>query len=328
MEDNFYQYAKYHEIADFIDLSLVEIVILEYLARNSNPIVRHALYTEINQLLRNKQSDPKTSKKNSDEETQNQFYSYMDSEKQISTSSFYNTLSNLEDKGLLQTINNNHSAKIRSIKRTEFTSYIPRLLLKFLLNNNMNNAENWTEIIETFLGEIGDESFSNVLVAFFTENIITPLLQKFTEYADSLSLLSSHQTFEDMKNLNKANFKDIRFSEVFEGKIRDLNGVFDAVIAPVYKKDPKFYDIPRKEWVTEFARVTKNQGIVCLVSLSDLPLINNIFVDELIHLYKIYVKNRIFTKNELKSDLEDAGLKDIKLVEHKGLNIAIGRKSE
>ena len=48
---DFYRYAAFHSIQDFADLSLAEIIALEFLVRYSKPIVRHTLYTEVKQLI-------------------------------------------------------------------------------------------------------------------------------------------------------------------------------------------------------------------------------------------------------------------------------------
>jgi hypothetical protein len=98
------------------------------------------------------------------------------------------------------------------------------------------------------------------------------------------------------------------------------------VIIPVYKKNPKFYDLNRNQILKESSRVIKPKGKIILVSIAEIPFTENIFLNELIKLYNISLNNRIFSRRELETDLIGAGFIDVEIFDHQGLLIGIGRK--
>ena len=72
---------------------------------------------------------------------------------------------------------------------------------------------------------------------------------------------------------------------------------------PVYKQDPKFYNLPREKLLKEIVRVTKPGGYIGLVAMADVPLTNNIYANELINIYRMAVGNRIFSDDQLKDEI-------------------------
>jgi hypothetical protein len=105
------------------------------------------------------------------------------------------------------------------------------------------------------------------------------------------------------------------------------NEFFDGVIVPVYKQNPKFFKMSRQEILTEIKRVCKQEGLIGLVAIAPVPLTENFFMNELIKLYNLALNNRIFTEVELTKDMQDAGLKDIKIYRHEGLLIGVCQNS-
>lgn len=330
-KEEFYKYAAYYNISDFADLSIPEVVALEFLARYPNPIVRHTLYAEVNQFLEYREEiDPiKGLERESDH--QKKFYEYIEEKNQntktenhLSSSTFYNSLSNFEKMGLLK-FNRNESGKV-AIEATQFTRYVPRLLLKFLINNHMNQRDDQERQIEHLTELIknqGKERFESILSVWFSEFIVFSIVSQMSEYTDELFILSKNQSNFDK---NKLKIDNLNYSRIHKHQIREPENAFDAVLIPVYKRNPKFYGIPRDKILNEIVRVTKPEGIIGLVAMSDVPLTNNPIADELIKLYQLSLNNRIFTEKELINDLTLAGISDIKVIEYEGFLIGIGRK--
>ncbi|MEJ2280209.1 MAG: hypothetical protein P8Y70_21045 [Candidatus Lokiarchaeota archaeon] len=50
-EEEFLEYAKYHNISDFANFSIKDIITMQFLVRYREPIVRHLLYTEVKQFI-------------------------------------------------------------------------------------------------------------------------------------------------------------------------------------------------------------------------------------------------------------------------------------
>jgi len=329
-EEDFYSYAAYHEISDFADLSIAELIALEFLARYTNPIVRHTLYTEVNQFIEYKEDIPPLKDMEVSKDFQKKFDYYIKSNNNpISTSTFYSSLSNFERMGLLQ-FKMNKSGKVESIKPTPYTKFVPKLLLKFLLNNDiMDSVEYRLEFSDRFLevlAKYGKEAqFDSVLTLWFSEYVAYSLLQQLAPFSKEFFVISKNDESNITKPLELTN---LNVSNIHNRKIREPENFFDGVLVPVYKQNPKFYNLTREEILHEVLRVTKPGGLIGIVGMADVPLTNNPFADELIKLYKLSVKNRIFTKEELQTDLEEVGLTAINVYEHQGLLIGVGQKGE
>jgi len=328
-KDEFSRYVSYHDIADFGDFSITEVMALEFLARYSNPIIRHTLYTELSQFIQFKEKDTPQIKINEDNPVQQKFYEFVESPKKLSTSSFYNSLNKLEEIGLLSA-ERNQKNKINSIKSTQYTRFIPKLLLRFLINNDMMDAaENKLKFSKKFIEEkilerIGDlKHLKTLLTVWFTEFVGYALISEFVDAVDDLFVIYKSEHAQSGSNSEISN---IQYSRVTNKKIREPDNVFDGVIVPIHKKKPKFYKMSRSEIISEVLRVTKPEGLIILVGMADIPLTNNPFADELINLYKRSLNDRIFTEEELRDDMVSAGMNRIEITEHEGLLIGIGQK--
>jgi len=320
--DNFYQYALYHTISDFADLSLVEIITLQFLVRYSQPVVRHALFTEVKQFIEFKEKNSEFDINFLDSANNDKFFDFINKPKKLSTGKFYYSLEKLEKRGLL--VFDGKTGKV-SVNSTIFTNYIPKLLLKFLINNNvMNSVEYRSEFSKKFLNKIGNLHFKRILTLWLSEYVPLSVVNQISEFTEELYILSKNED-SDYKN-NKLGDK-IRFTEIIGGLFREREDFFDATFIPVYKKVPKFYSMSRKMILEEAVRVTKSKGYIILVTIADFGNTSNLFINELIDIYKAALNNRIFTQNELKNDIFNIGLENIEIFEHQGLLIAIAENN-
>ena len=87
-DDNFDKYAAFHNIAEFSDLSIAEIIALLFLGRYKDPVVRHTLYTEIKQLIEFKENDPYKNGRDTREESSKKFFDAINGDKKYYSSSF------------------------------------------------------------------------------------------------------------------------------------------------------------------------------------------------------------------------------------------------
>ncbi len=315
-EKEFYDYAAYYDIDDFTDLSIAEVAILQFLARYSSPVVRHELYTQIKQFIEFQEDPSKLSLINKSSSDNEKFYKWVEKKKTYSTSSFYNSLDVLEERGLLKTSKTEQKKGVK-IEPTKFTHYVPKLLLKFLINTIVLNKEEDRLISSLKYFQEG----KRVLSVWFSEFIVFSLVEKVSKNVDKMYILPKNETNLDISIYRK---DKIIVTNIDNQKIREPENDFDAVIVPVYKRNPKFYGMPREQILKEISRVTKPNGFICLITLADLPLTNNPYADELINLYKLLMNNRIFQKEELKEDMVKAGLKQIEVHEEQGLLIGTG----
>lgn len=328
-KDEFSSYVSYHDIADFGDFSITEVIALEFLARYSDPIIRHTLYTELSQFIQFKEDITPQIKIKEDNPFQKKFYEFVESSKKLSPSSFYNSLNKLEEIGVLSA-ERNQKNKITFIKPTQYTRFIPKLLLRFLINNDlMDSAENKLKFSKKFIEEkilerIGDfKNLKNILTVWFTEFVGYALINEFAPIVDDIFIIYKSEHIQSGSN---SKINNIQYSRVINKRIREPDEIFDGVLVPIHKKKPKFYKMSGSEIIDELKRVTKPEGLIILVGMADIPLTNNPFADELINLYKISLNDRIFTEEELRDDMASAGIKKIEITEHEGLLIGIGQK--
>ncbi|MFX1274264.1 MAG: hypothetical protein ACFFBP_10955 [Promethearchaeota archaeon] len=315
-EKEFYDYAAYYGISDFSDLSIAEVATLQFLARFTIPVIRHELYTQIKQFIEFQEDHSMLNAFSRTSENHSKYYEWIKKKKTFSTSSFYNSLDVLAERGLLQ-FNKSETKKRLKIEPTKFTNYIPKLLLKFLINNIVLNREEDRLISSLKYFQEG----KRVLSIWFSEYIVFSIVEKLAKTVEKLYILPKNESPLDVNVMKK---EKIIVTNIDNQKIREPENDYDAVIVPVYKKNPKFHGMTRKQILDEIIRVTKPNGFICLITLSDLPSTNNPYADELINLYRLLMNNRIFQITELKDDMTNANLNNIEVHEEQGLLIGTG----
>ena len=212
--------------------------------------------------------------------------------------------------------------KKTTVEPTSYTHIVPKLLLKFLINNNIMDSPDFylKDIMET----ISNQKFEKVLSIWFSEYEVLSIVTQLSKFATEVYILSKNIPNGD---LSKVKMKKVYHLEMIGKQFSLPEEVFDGVLVPVYKKNPKFYDMSRQEILGEIIRVCKPNGLIGLVAIAPVPLTDNFFMNELIKLYNLALNNRIFTEEELRKDMKDAGLNNIEIYPHKGLLIGVSKNS-
>jgi hypothetical protein len=313
-EKDYFNYAMFHNISDFSDLSISDIITLQFLVRYSNPVVRHTLFNEVKQFIEFQEKSPYL---------ESEFYKNLKEKKKLTTGKFYHSLDKLDKKGLLSF--DGDVGKL-SVLTTEHTNYVPRLLLKFLINNGiMNSQEYRDEFSQKFLDKIGNKKFDRILSIWLSEYIPYSITEQISKYSEESYILSKNEISEAK---TKDNGSGVRYTEVIDKMFRDRDDFFDGTIVPIYKKNPKFHDMSNVEILKEITRVTKQDGIIILIAIADIENTRNIFIDELIKVYKSALINRIATKNDFESEFKEAGIEVVDIFEQQGLLIGIGKNKK
>jgi hypothetical protein len=314
--DDYYQYALYHTISDFADLSISEIIILQFLARYSEPVVRHVLFTEVKQFIEFREQESPI--KLEDNPHSHKFQEFITSPKKFSTGKFYYSLDKLEKRGLITY--NGTTGKV-SINLTGYTTYIPKLLLKFLINNNVMETTEYREnFFKKFLDKVENQKFNRVLSIWLSEYVPLSILNQISSFSNEIYILSKNEINQSKPVTGKGKY---RYSEIVGGLFRERENFFDATFIPVYKKTPKFYGMTRSKLLQEVMRVTKPNGYIILITVADFEMTDNIFINELIKLYKAALMNRIYTYDDLFNEMNSNKLKSIDIFEHQGFLIGI-----
>lgn len=324
-EEDFLNYARYHNISDFANFSIKDIITLQFLVRYREPIVRHLLYTEVKQFIEFKEEVPEEKDVSGNSDYVQKFSNFIREKKQLYPPSFYNMLDNFEEKGLLR-FQENNSGKIPNIEATRFTNYAPQLLLKFLINNNVMVSEEFREeFSKRFMEKIQNQRYERILSIWFSEYVMLPIIKLLSDYTQEQFILSKNGS-NDISSGSQ--IENVKITEMISNHISAPEDIFNAVIIPVYKKDPKFHNMGRIEILKEIARIIKPDGLLILVAIAKIPFTDNIFLNELIKLYNLSLNNRIFSKQELSIDMQKADFFDIEIFEHQGLLLGMGKKED
>jgi len=308
-EDDYYRYAMYHTISDFQDLSISEVITLQFLVRYSNPVVRHTLFNEVKQFIEFQEKSPYP---------EPEFFKNLKDKKKLTTGKFYHSLEKLKDKGLLEFDGN--VGKV-SVKPTPYTQYVSKLLMKFIINNDIMDSQEYREEFSAkFLEKFGKLKFSRVLSIWLSEYIPYSIAEQIAQYSEESYILAKNEIIE----ANGKDSNDFRYTEIINGKIREHDDFYDGAIIPVYKRNPKFHNMSNKEILKEISRVTKSKGLIALIAVENIKETGNIFIDEILKVYKTALKNRMASREELEQEFKSAGIPIIEIFEQQGLLIGIG----
>ena len=310
-----------YSIADFIDLSLVEILTLELLLRHSDPVVRHTLFLEVKQFLESEKTslDPVDLKKLGSKEKQ--FFQFLGNHNKISTSSFYNNLKNLEDRGLI-TSNLNAKGKVESIQMTKLTSPLIETILQHFIRFGVRAAGNTLETLrDTIIERIGKSSFENLLVIWLNEYIDTKILRLTYEASGTLFILSKN---DFSKDLAQSGLENVQFSKIHDKKIREPNEYFDMTYFPFYYRDAQISDLGIQDVLKEAVRVTKKDGVIVITAQTKIPKTGRYLLDMMLDIFERANNQTMYEEEELKKYFLDAGISHMDVFDHKGELIGIG----
>lgn len=314
------------KIGNLIDLSLVEIITLNALLEYGRPIIRYTLYTIVNSLIKDNKLDSDTISVKNLKPSENKLFNHILEKDQnssaLSTSSFYNNLSNLEQKGLIK-FNRDNNGKIDTVESTLLTSRVIKLLMQFFMGTSVipdfvKFDEGLTEKIREISGK---QRLENIMGVWFSKHIFLRLINWFKNLANEVYLLSKKEYYD---NYSRTDLKDVHISEIHKKRIREPNNIIEMVAIPNYKKEANFYEMERIDVLKEVHRILKPEGMVILVTKDEFPLTNDFAADELLTIYKESISNTIFTKDILIADLEEAGFSKNKILNYKGCLIGIG----
>jgi len=315
-------------IGDFIDLSLLEIITLDQLLRFGKPVIRHSLYVIVNEYLKNEKIDVTSHLLNNGfRECEKKFLKELKENNHgsnISTSSFYNNLNNLEKKGFIK-FNEDEKGKIDTIESTLLTKKAIRFLLQFFMDSTAipdfpKFDESLTKRIQK---RVGKQNIESLLAAWFEQHVSFRLITFLKNISSEVFVLSKIKDYEEyaVKEL-----EDVHFSRIYKNLIREPDNMLDAVAIPQYKKDIDFYGMTRDTVMKEFYRIIKPEGFIVVVCKAEFPLTKDRAADELLNIYRDSISNSIFSEKELRTDLESAGFQNIDIFNHKGMLAGLGYK--
>ncbi len=319
-------------IKHIINLSIVDMVMLQLLLKHEKPVVRHILYSEITQFLtRETQKVVKSTKFEDDSPGSKEFKNLLEKDKKFSTSSFYNSLKNLEAKGLVKS-NKDENDKIVSVEASEYTEILINTISKHVIRFGLIEAEKnkffpniIKEVIEKEIFEPKDiNKFGTALYISFSDFINTKCLKLLLQASDTLFVLLKNEIFE---NISKMGFEDLQNTTVFNKTIREPDNFFDAVILPYPFEISDFTDVNKENILKEAFRIVKKDGSVLIHGYSDLPNIEHALLGIFIKWVKnVYTDIELSSERKFKEELLNTGAKEVKVFKYKGHLFGIAHK--
>jgi DNA-binding PadR family transcriptional regulator len=313
-------------IGNLIDLSLVEIITLNVLIEYGKPIVRYTLYEIVNQFIQSNKLNTTKLENTKLKKYERKFFSYLQKKEQnnsnLSTSSFYNNLSNLEERGLVE-FHLNHKGRVKKVETTKLANSLLKYLLQFFMDSSVipdfiKFDEGLTDRIKKISNK---EHLENIMAVWFSEHIFLRLINFFKALANEVFILSEKESYG---NYTKTDLKDVHISKLYKKKIREPNDIIEMIAIPTYKKNIDFFGMNRVEVLKELHRVLQPGGMIIIVTKASFPFTEDEAADVLLKIYKESISDTIFTEEELKQDLEAAGFSKNKLFEYRGCIIGIG----
>ncbi|MHA2398863.1 MAG: hypothetical protein ACXADU_08225 [Promethearchaeota archaeon] len=319
-------------IKHIINLSIVDMVMLQLLLKHEKPVVRHILYNEISQFLtRESQKVAKSTNFEDDSPGSKEFKNLLEKDKKFSTSSFYNSLKNLEAKGLIKS-NKDENDKITSVEANKYTEILINTISKHVIRFGLIEAEKnkffpniIKDVIEKEIFKPKNISkFGTALYISFSDFINTKCLKLLFQASNTLFVLLKKEVFE---NVSKMGLEALQNTTVFNKTIREPDNFFDAVILPYPFETPDLKDVTKENILKEAFRIVKKDGIVLIHGYSDLPNIEHALLSIFIKWVKnVYTDIELSSERKFEEELLNSGAKEAKIFKYKGHLFGIAHK--
>jgi len=319
-------------IKDIVNLSIVDMIMLQLLMKHTQPVVRHNLYNEISQFLtKEKEKVVELTNFNDVPAGAQKFEKFLKTNKKFSSSSLYYSLNNLEEKGLVK-FNYDKKDRVESVEATQYTEILITTILKHVIKFGVIEAEQnkflpkiIKEVVEEkVLADSKDKKFGTMLYIWFSNIINAKCIIFFSALTNNFFILSNKVAFE---LVSKLRIENIQNSSLFNKTIRESDNFFDGVIIPYHFKSTSFKDVSKMVILKEAFRIVKDDGVVIIHGYTNVPDIDHAFLNIFTHWVKnIYTDVEFYSEEKFKDELLKAGAKDVEVFVYKGHLFGIGRK--
>lgn len=285
------------KIGDIIDLSSFEIVILIFLLKHTKPIVRYSLFLTVK--------------------------NHLNAEKSISTSSFYNSLKKLEQKGLLK-FTKLEDGKIKSVKKTALTNKAVNCFLEYILKLRIiEGPEISFNLLKRAQEQVGKivETLLIIWTDDFIEGDVIELIASSSKECFIYAREDSHLAIDNL------NVRNLRYTNIFNEQIREPNEAFDVIYYPFYSRLPDAGNFTRIELLKEFKRILKKNGTAIILVRKHFLEAEPHYANFIIKIFNDAMVSRTFSEKELNDDFQEAGFTRMHMVEYKGNFLVFGWKN-
>ncbi|TXT58547.1 MAG: hypothetical protein BAJALOKI2v1_350042 [Promethearchaeota archaeon] len=296
---NIQDLANAFSLIHMMDLSVVELLILELLIRHTQPVKRYILYEEVNEYLKQDGNKKIPSIKKPSHEESN-FLNYIKDKKNspylISKGSFYYSLNSLEKRGFVK-FRMDSKGKIKTVEKTEISLMLIENMIEHFIRF-VGVAYDFSivkELVDLLLERIGKKEIESILVVWLYLAFDMRLLKILENLSKKLFILSR---IEEKDRFKEVGLMDIEISSILNEKIREANDIFDIVAIPYSSRyglnGMKLIDI-----LNEGMRVLKRDGVLVAIMEKEAPVVDHAGLDRLRELYNKANEEEIYTKKEI-----------------------------
>ncbi|MHA2168811.1 MAG: hypothetical protein ACXAB7_02760 [Candidatus Kariarchaeaceae archaeon] len=277
---------------DIIDLSVIELYILNLLVRLGSNAVRFSVFNEVNAQL---------------------------SSSKISRSSFYNSLQKLEKKGFVIVLDN-PKGKGSTVQATQLAREAIKQSNIFSIWGSIDLQQITVQISEQLTEQFRDIPITKQILVSCDELASIETLNILEQSAKQTYILSDDKLYETYQNRG-LELPQTRFEE---GIIREPDNFFDRGIISKYHGSIELFDITASELLKEVVRVVKPGGYIVLTSFDEFPKTDNLILDSVMSDLLTQAYFTPSTRESLKKDMENAGINDVKSHGYRGYIVTIG----
>ena len=277
---------------DIIDLTVVELYILNFLVRIGGSAVRFAVFNELNaKLTKNK----------------------------VSRSSFYHSLTKLKNKGFVL-IETNPVGKGSLVKASPLARAAVKRSNIFSIWSNIDLSQIALDISKQLVFDV-DKKQTQIFLSFDeTPNLDT--ISVITSLSNSTNILVDDDIIESYRS----RLLETPFSKFENDVIKEPNDYFDRGIISNYFPSSQIYGVQANDLLKEMVRVIKPGGDMIVICYNELPATNNIILDSIMgDLFNEIVFHPANPEN-IKEEFENLNLEIVNELNFKGYFVIMGKK--
>ncbi|MCE7734848.1 MAG: hypothetical protein GPJ54_08235 [Candidatus Heimdallarchaeota archaeon] len=286
------------KLHDFLDLSVSELLILYYLQRTTEPILRFELLEEINALI--------------------------GPEKQLHASSFYLKLDKLESKKLIKYIRSGKKKLL--VVANPISKSVLNQINKFTYFAKLDTFQSLRSFAPNIQKRVKFNSEGSLLIISFEDQLDRRKINLLVSQVKEGYILAEDAPFKRFTARSKDT--TIYQTKIHNDNIREAENFFDTCVIQGYGKNVKFSGYDGYHWLTEAIRVLKVGGHCVVISISDIPETGHIIADSVLNELRNSNMLSPMTYDELSAELEKSDLIDIQVIEHRAVLIGIGKKAK
>ncbi|MCE7736014.1 MAG: hypothetical protein GPJ54_14120 [Candidatus Heimdallarchaeota archaeon] len=280
------------KLDDIIDLTVVELYILNFLVRIGGSAVRFAVFNELNaKLERNK----------------------------VSRSSFYHSLSKLQNKGFVD-VESNPKGKGSLVKATSVARAAVKRSNIFSIWSNIDLSKIALDISKQLIVDM--EQTKTQIYLSFDEIPNIDTITAISSLGSSTNILVNNEIEESYSS----RLLDIPFSKFEHEVIKEPNDYFDRAIISNYFPSSHLYGVQANHLLQEMVRVVKPDGEIILICFDELPATNNIILDSIMTDLFNDVIFHPANPGSIKEELESLSIIIKTELNFKGYFVIIGKK--